>query len=173
MSRAAVVIFAVVLCGCREPALEYAPPAQSPNFEGYKLAPVRVLNMDDPDVGFHLVRDISPALFSSWRWTGQRPAVRLRVRDNENLKYFIDFALPLVTFKDTGPVTITFLVNDHPVDRVRYTNAGTHHFEKPVPQAWIESYKDATVGAEVDKLWVSKDDGAQFGFILIRIGLTQ
>jgi hypothetical protein len=64
-------------------------------------------------------------------------------------------------------------VNDHVLDHVRYTAAGTQHFEKLVPPEWIIINKDATVGAEVDKAWVSKDDGVRFGMILTRIGLTQ
>lgn len=173
MIRAALAVLALTLCACREPSLEYPPPEQRPNLEGYHLAPARVLDMDAPDATFHFVRDISPALIASWRWTDQHPAVRIRVRDKQNLKYTIDFTLPEITFKDTGPVTIAFLVNGHELDRIRYAVAGFQHFEKPVPPDWLEDYKDATVEAEIDKIWISKDDGARFGFILTRIGLTQ
>ena len=171
MIRAALAIFGLTLYACREPALEYPPPEQRPNFQGYHLAPARVLAMNDPDLEFHIVRDISPALIASWRWTDQHPAVRIRVRDKENLKYTIDFTLPEITFKDTGPVTIAFVVNSHELDRIRYSSSGFQHFEKRVPADWLENFKDAIVGAEIDKIWISKDDGARFGFILTRIGL--
>lgn len=172
--KAAIPMAAVLaLCGCRTASDEYPVPAQRPSFEGYRLPAARVVNMDDPDATLHLVRDISPGLAANWRWTDQRPAVRVRVRAVEKLKYTIDFALPEATFKDTGPVTVTFTVNDHVVDRVRYTAPGSQHFEKAVPAEWVAINKDATVGAEIDKMWVSKEDGARLGFILTRIGLAE
>jgi hypothetical protein len=132
----------------------------------------RILNMGDPDAPRFFVRDISDGLNGSWRWTEGRPAVRIRVRSGEKLKYSIDFTLPEATFKETGPVTIAFSVNEHVLERVRYEQQGMQHFEKPVPGEWLEAGKDAIVGAEIDKVWVSKGDGAKLGFILTRIGLT-
>ncbi len=98
------------------------------------------------------------------RGQGQNPLRRA-------LKYVIDFTLPEVTFKVTGPVTITFLVNDHVLDKVRYTAQGHQHFEKMVPPGWVELGQYAIAGAEIDKVWVSPTDGARLGFILSRIGL--
>ena len=89
------------------------------------------------------------------------------------LRYIIDFVLPEVTFKVTGPVTMTFLVNDHPLDSVRYTAFGEQHFEKVVPPEWVEPMKENLVAASIDKVWVAPVDGAKLGFILTRIGLTQ
>jgi len=133
----------------------------------------RVLNMDDPGVSTRFVRDISPNLTANWRWGFQRPAVRIKVRETDHLKYTIDFSLPEITFNETGPVTIAFMVNDHVLERVRYTSAGLEHFEKAVPADWVVAGQDAIVGAEIDKMWVSKVDGASFGFIITRIGLTK
>ena len=173
MTRAILAVLALALCSCRSGSDQYPPPEQRPSFEGFKLPAGRILNMDDADAPLHFVRDIAPGVAANWRWTNQRPAVRIRVRDVENLKYVIDFTLPQATFKDTGPVTVTFTVNDHALDRVRYAASGSQHFEKAVPVDWVAVHKDATVGAEVDKTWISKDDGVRLGFILTRIGLTQ
>jgi hypothetical protein len=173
MTRAILAVLALALCSCRSESGQYPPPEQRPSFEGFKLPAGRILNMDDPDAPLRFVRDISPAQAANWRWTDQRPAVRIRVRDVENLKYVIDFTLPEATFKDTGPVTVTFTVNDHVLDHVRYAAAGSQHFEKAVPANRVAVHKDATVGAEIDKTWISRDDGARLGFILTRIGLTQ
>jgi hypothetical protein len=173
MTRAILTVLALALCSCRTASDEYPVPVQRPSFEGFKLPAGRVLNMDDPDAPLRFVRDISPGLAANWRWTDQRPAVRIRVRAVEKLKYTIDFTLPEATFKDTGPVTVTFTVNDHVLGRVSYAASGSRHFEKAVPTDWVAINKDATVGAEVDKPWISKDDGTRLGFILTRIGLTQ
>ena len=152
----------------------YAPPVQRQPFEDYRPYRVaRIVQMSDGDATVHFVRDISDKLEGSWRWTQQRPAVRVRVRTNEHVKYTIDFTLPEVTFRDTGPVTLSFFVNDHLLDRVPYQSSGPLHFEKPVPAEWVAPDQDAILAAEIDKMWVSKEDGTRLGFILTRIGLTQ
>jgi hypothetical protein len=161
------------LTSCQEFPPAYPLPEQRPAFDVFKTHSARMVNMGDTDAESRFVRDISSELDGSWRWSLARPAVRIRVRADQNLKYKIDFTLPDVTFKDTGPVTITFTVNDHVLDRILYTRAGEEHFEKPVPPQWMEAGKDAIVGAEIDKLWTSQRDGKQFGFIITRIGLTQ
>jgi hypothetical protein len=153
----------------------YAPPVQrSPleEFRPYRAA--RIVNMADPDAESYFVRDITGGLEGgAWRWVGKRPTVRVRPRANEGVHYSIDFTLPEVTFKDTGPVTISFLIGDHLLESVRYATAGSKHFDKLVPAEWIAPGEDVLVAAEIDKLWVSKTDGATLGFVLISLGLTQ
>jgi hypothetical protein len=162
----------LVLCGCQS-IPDYPIPEQRAPLKEFAMPAARVLNMDDPGVASRFVRDISPDLSANWRWGFQRPAVRVRVRSIDRLKYVIDLALPEITFRDTGPVTITFTVNDQLLDRIRYASAGDHHFEKPVPADWLHIDEDAIVGAEIDKLWVAPGDGAKFGFIITRIGLIK
>ena len=163
----------LMLTSCQELPPAYPVPEQRPSFEGFKEHSPRVVNMGDADAPLHFVRDIYPDLNGSWRWSLARPAVSIRVRTTQELKYKMDFALPEVTFKDTGPVTIAFLVNDHVLDRVHYNRFGEQHFEKEVPPEWLVLDEKAVVGAEIDKLWTSKVDGKKFGFIITRIGLTE
>ncbi len=82
-------------------------------------------------------------------------------------------AIDEATFKDTGPVTLSFFVNGHLLDKATYSASGPQHIDKPVPRDWVEAGKDATVGAEIDKPWISPGDGVALGFILTRMGLTQ
>jgi hypothetical protein len=161
----------VVMTGCdRAPWLPV--PDQRPSFEGFRLHGARVVDMSDPDVDAHIVRDIGPPADPRWRWTQSHPTLRIRVEGVEPLLYSIDFTLAESTFPNTGPVTLTFLVNDHVLDRVRYSESGHHYFEKPVPREWIPPDQVAIVAAEIDKLWRSPNDGATYGFILTRMGLT-
>jgi hypothetical protein len=129
--------------------------------------------MSDGDAGTRIVRDVSYDPSQSWSWTGRRPTVRLPAGSNQNLRYVIDFTLPQATFKDTGPVTLSFYVNDRLLDRVRYTESGAKHFETPVPPDFVAEDKEATVAAEIDKVWFAKEDGQRLGFILTSIGLKQ
>jgi hypothetical protein len=152
----------------------YAPPEQRQPFENFRPYRItRVVDMSDGDVDAHVVRDIPTGVEGPWRWAGQRPTIRVALRKTENLSYIIDFSVADATFKSTGPVTMTFLVNDHVLDSAHYSTPGTYHFEKSVPAEWLEAGKDATVGAAIDKVWVSPDDGAKLGFILTRIGFRQ
>ena len=166
------LVLCVTLAGC-DPAPWFAVPQQRPSLGNVTGHAARVVEMDDPLADQRIVRDILPLTDTTWRWTGRRPAVKISIRADENLKYSIDFTLPQVTFKDTGPVSIAFTVNDHVLDRVRYTEPGFKHFEKAVPPDWLAIDAYAIVGAEIDKLWIDPDSGRKYGFIVSRMGLTE
>jgi hypothetical protein len=171
--RNALLALSCGLSACQNLPDAYAPPEQRPRFDTSAPRATRIVEMSDPDAPFHFVRDISPTLMANWRWTGQRPAVKVRVRDLEPFVYSVDFTLPDITMHDTGPVTIAFLVNDRVLDRVHYEKPGYQHFEKPVPAGVLAANQDAILGAEIDKMWSAPQDGAKFGFILTRVGLVR
>ena len=152
----------------------YAPPVQRQPFEeGRPHRMLRMVDMADGDAASHIVQDLPNGAPAPWRWTGQKPTVKVTPRTNQGLRYTIDFSLPEVTMKVTGPVTLTFLVNDNVLDTVRYAKSGEYHYEKAVPPEWIEPFKDTLLAASIDKVYIAQADGAKLGFILIRIGLTQ
>lgn len=152
----------------------YAPPEQRQTFEHFRPYRVsQVIDMADGDAESHFVSGMGGAGSPSWRWTQKRPTLKVVMRDAEHLYYTIDFTIAGVTLEQTGPVTVSFYVNDHLLDSAHYTTSGNQHFEKEIPAGWVEAEKPATVAAEIDKVWVSPDDGTQLGFILTRIGLKQ
>ena len=128
--------------------------------------------MADRDARTYIVRDIWQSNEGNpWRWAEKRPAIRMHTDTNANLRYVIDFTLPNVTFHETGPVTLTFSVNGHELDRVRYTEDGSKHFEKAIPPEWIVADQWTEVAAEIDKVYVK--DGVTYGFILSTLGLAK
>ena len=153
----------------------YAPPVQRKPIEDarpYRVS--RIINMNDADAEAHFVKDITRKLEGgSWRWALQRPTIQVMMKSVENQKFVIDFAIVDATFKDTGPVTLSYYVNDHLLDKVRYDKTGQQHFEKPVPPDWLKPNQDNTAAAEIDKMWTSSADGAKLGFVLVRMGFTQ
>jgi hypothetical protein len=174
MVCAPVLAAILTTSACQNMPGPFAPPVQRQplqNFRPYRMS--AIVSMSDEDAKTHFVQDITSFETATWRWTGKRPTVRVRMRSAENLRYTIDFAIPEATLRVTGPVTVSFLVNDRMLDRTRYNRAGNQHFEKAVPSNWVTAGQDVTVGADVDKLWVSPDDGTKLGMILVRIGLTQ
>jgi hypothetical protein len=164
---------ALSLAACQNMPEPYAPPVQRKPFDNFHPRVVRVVNMADPDAHLSFVKDIAEGSSGSWRWTGKRPTIKLRLRSNQNLKFVIDFSLPEVTFKDTGPVKISFFVNDRMLGQESYESPGVKHFEKDIPSIWLTPGEEATAAAEIDKVWVAKADGATLGFIVTRMGITQ
>ena len=168
-----MLLGAVLLSACQELPGPYAPPEQRQPFDHftpYKIS--RMVDFSQGDANQYIVRDIWGG-DGPWRWTRKQPEVRLFMRTNQMLRYAIDFTIVEATFKDTGPVEVSFQVNGHELDRMKCDSQGSRHFEKPVPPEWIEPGKDALVGAEIDKVWYSPADRQALGFILTRIGLLQ
>ena len=133
-----------------------------------------LVEMSNPGASWHFVKDIDPgAPGDAWRWTKQNPSVKILAVTTQNLKLSADFALWDVAFRQTGPVELTFLVNGRVLDKVRYTASGPQHFEKPIPPEWLTTDVESIVSIGIDKLYTAPQDGAQFGFILSRIGFLQ
>ena len=170
-----ILVFALGLAGCVSIPDTYAPPMERRPVTGYASNSFGgVVSMSDPSAAAHIVKDISPTLESgAWRWTLQRPELRFAVSRAKDVKLVMDFAVPKSTFDSTGPVTISFYVNDKLLDKVRYDEPGNKHYEKPVPPEWLATDKMNTLAAEIDKLYVSPKDGMKLGFILSRAGFTE
>ncbi len=161
------------MCGCANLPDSYAPPLQRPVFEAPPEA-VRILNMADADAEKHFVQDLSPTLeANSWRWTGKRPTIHLHPGSNQRIMFSIDLAIAGIALEKTGPVTLSFFVNNRLLDRVRYMTAGRRQVERAVPAEWIDPNEDVLLAAEIDKLWSPAPDAKPLGFILHALGLEQ
>lgn len=153
----------------------YAPPAQrKPLDRDLLLRADPLLDIAASDAEKFFAGDIiTGPTMAGWRWARKRPAIRLPLKSVSNLKYHIDFTIPEVTFKETGPVTITFLINNQKLDQVRYDSPGQKMFEKPVPPPMLKEMSDNELAAEIDKTYTPKDDDKPLGFIISRFGFVQ
>jgi len=169
-----VLLVVLPLAGCTILPDTYPPPLQRPSY-GPDLNPVgHFVSMNGPNADAHILRDVSPGLEAeAWRWTQKRPELQFYLEFTENLRLVMDFAIPDVTFPQRGPVTISFFVNGHLLDKVRYDKGGEMHFERPVPAAWLRTNTATVVAAEIDKVWIAAADGARLGFILSRAGFVE
>jgi hypothetical protein len=170
--RAIIIVLLAGLAGCgREagwqplPAQRAASGARDP---GELSNSVR---MDDATASEYIVKDITEDP-SAWRWALVRPELKLIVKDARKLKLWMELAIPPVTFRVTGPVVVTAYVNGRSLGPMRFAEPGRHRYEKPVPDGWVQPDVPVIVAAEVDKRWISKDDGAQLSFLLNSVGLT-
>jgi hypothetical protein len=125
--------------------------------------------MDDALADDYVVRDVA-AERGAFRWAYLHPELRFRVQDSRDLKFAAELAIPEVTFKDTGPVAVSVLIEGHPLATLRCPRAGKYRIEKPVPPNWVTPGKTVHVAFETEPRWVSPLDGAQLSFLLYNAG---
>ena len=164
---------AVITASCGRRAGPFSPPVQrsldlEPDPGG--LGPF--IAMDDPVAADYIIRDISPEP-GYRRWAFIHPELRFRVRDASHVKFAAEFALPEVTFKVTGPVTISCSVNGRALGSIRCDHAGDYRFEKLVPDGVVQAGQETHVTFEANPRWISPEDGAQLSFFLHSAGFTQ
>ncbi len=166
---------ALLLAGCARIPDSYAPPMQrKPLTDPSQESTGQFIQMNAPDAPVHIVRDISPAVEGNgWRWVYQRPELKFTLTSTEGLRFLMDYTVPEVTFKDTGPIQIAITINGHLLDTIHATKSGDQRFEKPVPSEWLQIGTENHVVAEVDKFWLPPNGDVKLGFVLTRAGFIQ
>jgi hypothetical protein len=152
----------------------YAPPAQRKALEGAGDGRIaRYIEMNAPNADAHLMRDISRYIEGGvWRWAGPHPQMRFFVESARHLRFSLDFAITESVFQQTGPMTLSFLVNGQPFDKSRHDRPGEYHYERQVPESMLRAGQENLVEIEPDRIWTSKEDGTQLSIILIRAGFV-
>jgi hypothetical protein len=164
-----------LLAGCANIPDSYAPPIQRRPLTGTEPSPIGTFaNLGEPSADAYIVRDITEYVdSSSWRWTRKRPELRFFLDSTEHLKFKADFSIADATLNETGPVTISIFINGHLLDQTKYATADRRQFEKPVPPAFLLPKSINFAALEIDKVYVSKGDGAVLGFILTSAGFSE
>jgi hypothetical protein len=158
-------------CG-RQPVSFALPPQRSLDLgeDPGGLGPF--ITMDDPSSDDYLVRDISPGR-DHHRWAFLHPEMRFRVKESGGLKFVAEFAIPEVTFKVTGPVTIRSAVEGRSLGTMLCDHAGDYRMEKAVPDGVVAAGKEVHVTFDANPRWVSPEDGAQLSFYLKSAGFIR
>ncbi|HTM48831.1 MAG TPA: hypothetical protein VL285_09135 [Bryobacteraceae bacterium] len=170
-----ILLSIFILAGCVNIPDSYAPPVQRKPLGGTEPNPIgHFVNMGDLNATAYIVKDVADGVEAgSWRWARKRPELRFFLETTEHLNFKADFSIAESLFKETGPVAISFFVNGNLLDTVKYSEPGEKHFEKPVAAEILHAGTMNFAAMEIDKVWVSKTDGAVLGFILTRAGFTQ
>jgi hypothetical protein len=173
--RYAFLIPVIWLAGCVTGPDWYAPPAQRELLPVSEASVLRMfIQMNHPNAPAHLVKDISDTVEAdSWRWTHRRPELRFYLEKIDDLKFAADFSISGATFEKTGPVVISFFVNDQLLDRVRYTAHGHQKYQRPVPAELLRPFAINRVVIQPDKVWISPHDGVALGVILTEAGFKR
>jgi hypothetical protein len=128
--------------------------------------------MEDPQADDHIVRDISPER-GLRRWAFLHPELKFQLSKVDNIHFFTDFTVPQVTFKDTGPVTVTYSVNGTELGSIRCDHAGDYHVEKPLPPGLVKPGYLVKVTYSAEPRWIAPTDRAQLSFLLMGAGFTE
>jgi len=167
-----VVMAASMTMGCGwKPGVYAVPPQRSLDLGRDPGGLGSFIAMDDPAAPDYIVRDISSER-GFRRWAFLHPELRFRVREARHLTFAAEFALPEVTFKVTGPVTVSCALNGRPVGSIRCPHAGDYRLEAAVPDGLVSPDKEAHVTFEANPRWVSPEDGAQLSFFLRSAGFV-
>lgn len=169
----AVALAALILASCARPPESYAPPAQSNIEPGPEPAPSsQFASMGSPWAEEHIVQDIEKGPTpEQYRWTNQRPKLQFEMTGPGPWKLVVNLVIAEATFRSTGPVRITFAVNDRSLGSIACNRPGPYRFEQNVPVDWLPARGPSTVSAIADRTWTSPDDGVVLGFMLIDAGL--
>jgi hypothetical protein len=152
----------------------YQPPIQRKPLTGPEAHLGQFVNMSDPTADAFIVRDISKTTEGgSWRWAYRHPELRFYLRGTGRLKFLMDARVPDHTFRDTGPIMLSIMINGHELDKIRIEKPGDLHVEKPVPASFMQGGSENFVSFETDKQWVSREDGAVLSFVLTRAGFIR
>ena len=173
-SRCSFALLLLLFSGCGRAPDIYAPPVQRQPLTGPEAHLGSFIAMSDPLADAYIVRDISRTTEDrTWRWAYKHPELRFYLRSIANLKFVLDAGVPEPSFKDTGPVALTIRINDREFDRLRFNRPGNQHYEKPVPAEFLRAGSENFVAIEPDRLWVSRQDGAELGFVLVKAGFLK
>lgn len=158
-------------CG-RQPG-RYPVPAQRSLDLGVDPGGIAAfIKMDDPAANDYIVRDIGRDP-GTYRWAFLHPELRFRVPQSKALLFTAEFAVPEVTFKVTGPISVSYAVEGKALGTIRCDHPGKYQVRKAVPPTWVQANQYVHVSFTADRRWVSPDDGAELSFLLFSAGFTQ
>lgn len=168
------VALATALSGCVDIPNTYAPPVERRPVTGWPARPPALIGMGDPEAPAYIVGGISDHVEAgAWRWASKRAELRFILSDTKNVRLVVDFTLPEENLRQTGPVSLSFFVNDVLLETVRYQEPGVKHYEKPIPAEVLRADTYTRLAVEIDKPYRAPQDGKLLGFILNRAGFLQ
>lgn len=174
-SKPALLICALLLAGCERRADIYRPPIQRSPYEVTEPQTAgHYVTMSAANAQDHIVSGILPELHDHrWRWTLQEPVLRFRVPRTNGLKFHMDFTVPELTFRETGPVKIEIFIGACLLDTISMQKDAVTSYEKQVPPECLTVSRPVVVRMRVDKTWQGADDRQPRGFILTGAGFVE
>jgi hypothetical protein len=166
-----VAAISILLAGCLRTPDTYPVPEQHVPFQAAGTPVAEFITMENPELRKFVVRDVVVDEQGAWRWTGADPELRFTLASPYDRTLIVDFVINDRTFRDTGPVTVSFYVNEQLAGQERYITDGDKSFEKAIPAEWLRARPETRVRLHVDKVWPVT--GGTLGVLLKRIGFAE
>lgn len=174
MRRVVAILLSCLSTSCVPTPDSYpVPPQQRLPAGSEKVLYGEFVGATQPGAESYFIKDIKALEGGSWRWTFSNPELRFTLSSVQNRKFRIEFAIHEVTFKDTGPLTISYLINGHLLETERYTTPGEKQFQKPVPAAWLVAHGENRVLIRIHNPWKAPDDGVYLGILFHNAGFVE
>jgi hypothetical protein len=161
------------LVACARTPDSYPVAEQHAPFRAGGLDSLDFVTFDRADLSRWIVKDVLGDEKGPWRWTGADPELRFTLTSTQNRTLIVEFAINNRTFAETGPVGVSFFVNDHLAGAERYTSFGDKSFERAIPAAWLDGRPETRVRLHIDKVWSGPGGGPQLGILLRRAGFAE
>lgn len=161
------------LAGCASRTTYHNVPEQRTLLPPWDAdAPPHFIVMSQPNLDRFVFRDVHPAEGGApWRWTGQKPAVRLRVPLRQGLIARADFVTARESFSHTGPLSARLRLNGCLLAELYCPSEREYRLEKAAPPECLAREGDQILSLELDKVH-REPSGRALGVILLRMGLT-
>jgi hypothetical protein len=166
-----LILFAALSACAPTPESYRIPPQHEPVTEPERLAHAEYVRAVDLGAENYFDKDVK-SLEEDYRWTGAIPQFRFFLYKVEGRRFQLKIEIHPTTFKDTGPVEITILINKHSLATVRYETTGRKVFEKAVPREWLMSGNENIVSVQVHNPWRTPT-GDLLGFIFHAAGFIE
>lgn len=171
-ARCWLATISLIVTGCVRTPESYPAPEPHLPFRAHDIGLAEFVSMDDPHVLKYIVKDVNTNEPSAWRWTGGEPELRFTLSSALNRTLLVEFVVHERIFEKTGPMTVTFYVNDRRVGEERYDSKGEKVFEKLIPSEWLAQRPETRVRLQIHNPWVSPE-GDTLAILLKRVGFVQ
>ncbi|HEU0123200.1 MAG TPA: hypothetical protein VFQ91_21900 [Bryobacteraceae bacterium] len=175
MRRSALALPLLLLSACTPLPDSYPVPPQRTQGDAPDPEPMgSMVSFSKGNGPQHIISDfLNGPPDQLWRWTGEKPVVRVILKDTSNLRMRVGFAFPDQSHKPLLPITVRYYVNNHLLDTVVYKQSGVLEFRKAVPAEWLQPGPENYLGCIISPVYVAEGDGTKLAMVISEIGLEK
>lgn len=167
------IVAAAMLSACSRTPEPHGPPSQKDSLLSGLGGPVTTaVNMEDPNSSNYVVSGFAPSSEGPWRWAYEHPKLRFWGPDSPKVSFMMEYSVPERSFRHTGPITLTLIVNGVKLDTIKVGKAGPATYTRELPDGMLKRNAMNEVAIEPDKTYAPPDDNAKYSFILVRAGFV-
>jgi len=165
----------LLLCaGCSSLPDSFPPPPQRPALDAQGGLPVGYfVYMEDPESDRYIVQGFASKSEGTWRWAYEHPVLQFWGPDIAAGSVLHGFLDPGAHFPRDRPRDAHLFSDGKVFDHLLCAQSGQQSYSHEVTAGLLLKNAMNVVSIQPDKFWVSKEDGAKYGFVLTRAGFSE